>query len=212
MMPARFRMAELPMSTIDPPLDRRQLRDELRARRRALPPRARLQAADAVAAQLQLLPELSPATRVAGYWAVDGELSLHALMPAIAPGAYCLPCVQPDRSLLFAPWRLGEPLQANRFGIPEPDTDLRLAPEQLDVVLVPLVGFDRRGNRLGSGAGFYDRSFAFLRGMPRPARPLLVGIGYAAQEIPRWHAADWDVPLDRIATEHELIDCCRIDA
>jgi 5-formyltetrahydrofolate cyclo-ligase len=197
------------MSTMDAPLDRRLLRANLRARRRALPPRERLHAAEAVATQLQCLPELAPATRVAGYWAVDGELSLHALMPQLAPGAYCLPCVQPDRSLLFAPWRLGQPLAANRFGIPEPVGTDQLAPEQLDLVLLPLVGFDRRGNRLGSGAGFYDRSFAFLRDRPRPARPLLVGVAYAMQEIPPWEAADWDVPVDFVATEHELIRCGR---
>jgi 5-formyltetrahydrofolate cyclo-ligase len=195
------------MSTMDLPFDRRQLRADLRARRRALPARARLQAAEGVATQLQCLPELGQATHVAGYWAIDGELSLHALMPQLAPGAYCLPCVQPDRHLLFAPWRLGQPLAANRFGIPEPAAEHRLAPEQLDIVLLPLVGFDRRGNRLGSGAGFYDRSFAFLREQSRPAQPLLIGVAYAMQELPEWPAAEWDVPLDFVATEDELIRC-----
>src|SRR5690606_2494135 len=117
--------------------------------------------------------------------------------------------VQDDRTLRFGPWRAGDPLLQNRYGIPEPDLspDACLAAADLDLVLLPLTAFDRRGNRLGSGAGYYDRSFAFLAGRPRPARPLLVGIGYAFQESAALDPAAWDVPLDYVATERELIDC-----
>lgn len=189
------------------PIDRRALRADLRARRRALPPRERLAAADAVATQLLTLDALHAAQQVAGYWAVDGELSLHALLAGVLAERYCLPRIQPDSTLLFAPWRVGEPLEPNRFGIPEPATATRLLPEQLALVLVPLVGFDRGGARLGSGAGFYDRSFAFLRAATRPARPLLVGVAYALQEVPELSVEAWDVPLDYVATERELIRC-----
>jgi 5-formyltetrahydrofolate cyclo-ligase len=79
-------------------------------------------------------------------------------------------------------------------------------------VLVPLVGFDRRGNRLGSGGGWYDRSFAFLRDVPRPARPILVGIGYHFQEVEKLDAQPWDIPMDFIATDRELIACTVTDA
>jgi 5-formyltetrahydrofolate cyclo-ligase len=187
--------------------DRNILRERLRAERRTLPAIARLRAADALAVRLDGLPALHAASRVAGYWAVDGELSLHALLAGALASRYCLPLIQPGRVLRFAPWRAGDPVQPNRYGIPEPATGVRLDAEQLDVVLLPLVGFDRRGNRLGSGAGFYDRTLAFLQGARRPARPLLVGIGYAAQEVDRLEAAEWDVPLDYVATEAELIRC-----
>ena len=87
------------------------------------------------------------------------------------------------------------------------DAAALLSATQIDLVLVPLLGFDRRGNRLGAGAGYYDRSFEFLRAKPRPAQPLLVGIGYHFQEVPELPAESWDVPLDFIATDRELIEC-----
>ena len=193
--------------TVESIEQRRELRQSLRARRRVLGAAARLRAAGDLAAQLAELPALQQARRIAGYWAMDGELSLHALLSGRVAERYYLPCIQPDRSLRFAAWRVGAPLQPNRFGIPEPSDGERLAPEQIDLVLLPLVGFDRRGNRLGSGAGFYDRSFAFLREQARPARPLLVGIGYGFQQIDALPAQPWDVPLDYVATEAELIRC-----
>jgi 5-formyltetrahydrofolate cyclo-ligase len=82
-----------------------------------------------------------------------------------------------------------------------------MTPAELELVLVPLLGFDRRGRRLGYGGGYYDRSFAFLKAGARPREPLLVGVAYAFQEVPQLRAEPWDVTLDFIATEHELIDC-----
>jgi 5-formyltetrahydrofolate cyclo-ligase len=72
---------------------------------------------------------------------------------------------------------------------------------------VPLVAFDRRGNRLGFGGGYYDASFAFLRDAERPASPILVGIGYAFQEVDALATEPWDIRMDYVATERELIDC-----
>ena len=111
--------------------------------------------------------------------------------------------------LKFGEWRPGISVHANRYGIPEPRCDAAalLSATQIDLVLVPLLGFDRRGNRLGAGAGYYDRSFAFLRATTRPAQPLLVGIGYHFQELPELAPQSWDVPLDFVATDRELIAC-----
>lgn len=189
---------------------RRALRRELKQRRLALDARARIAAAERLAEQLAALPALSRRGYVGGYWAVAGEMSLHAVMPRLADGVvYCLPRLTLDDRLRFAPWRPGDPLVPNRYGIPEPDLepDSFLKPADLSVVLLPLVGFDRCGNRLGMGAGYYDRSFAFRRAGTPP--PLLVGIGYGFQEVPRLDACSWDVPLDLIATERELIVCER---
>jgi hypothetical protein len=76
---------------------------------------------------------------------------------------------------------------------------------------VPLLGFDRRGHRLGTGAGYYDRSFAFLGDQSRPAKPILVGIGYSFAERPMLPAESWDIQMDFVATERELINCTEQD-
>src|SRR5687767_13746260 len=90
-------------------------------------------------------------------------------------------------------------MRRNRFGIPEP-TGRRCAPQQLDLVLLPLVAFDRRGARLGMGGGFYDRTFAFLRVAGR-RKPRLVGLAHHFQEVAQLPREPWDVPLAAIVTE-----------
>jgi 5-formyltetrahydrofolate cyclo-ligase len=187
------------------------IRAKMREQRARLTPAERIAAASGVAASLEQLPEFLVDQRVAGYWAVGGEVPLHMAVARLnARGQqYCLPIVGEDRRLRFAPLKPGANLKPNRYGIPEPEcveADL-LAPGEIDLVLVPLTAFDRAGRRLGMGAGYYDRSFAFLRDASRPAQPLLVGIGYAFQEVATLPAQDWDVALDFIATEKELIDC-----
>jgi 5-formyltetrahydrofolate cyclo-ligase len=179
-------------------------------RRRQLSPVERIAAAQGLRRSLEQLPEYITDRHVAGYWATGGELPLNlAIAPLASRGQrFYLPVIGHDRRLRFAPWETGAEVQPNRFGIPEPiNVDEAIAPVQLDLVLVPLVGFDRRGNRLGFGGGYYDRSFEFLQGSPRPAQPLLVGVAYAFQEMPEFEAAVWDIPLDYIATDQELIDC-----
>ncbi len=192
-----------------PPARRGELRTQLRQRRRALFAAERMAAAQALADRLRELPALRTRGYVAGYWATDGELPLHALLAPAPEFVYCLPCLAPGKTLRFAPWRSGDALVQNRYGIPEPDLSpaSQLPPEALSVVLVPLTAFDREGHRLGSGGGWYDRSFAFLRERARPATPLLIGIGYGFQEIDALPAEDWDVPLDLVVTERETIRC-----
>ena len=195
---------------MDATAERRELRQSLAERRRALTPAERISAAQGLRRSLELLPEYLTDNRVAGYWASQGELPLNLVMPPLAARGqqFLLPVIGTDQQLRFARWRAGDAVEPNRYGIPEPVAPSELLePFQLDLVLVPLLGFDRRGHRLGYGGGYYDRSFAFLREQVRPTEPLLVGIGYALQELPQIHAEAWDVPLDFVATEHELIDC-----
>ncbi|KFN51350.1 hypothetical protein P873_03520 [Arenimonas composti TR7-09 = DSM 18010] len=148
------------------------------------------------------MPALRAPGYVAGYWAVDGELPLHAVQLRLAPGqVWCLPRVQDDSTLRFAPWRAGDPLVPNRYGIPEPELEpaATLAAGDLAVVLLPLLGFDARGHRLGMGGGYYDRTLAPLRDAPAPLR---IGVGFACQELPEFAAEAWDVGLDGVLTEH----------
>ncbi len=187
----------------------RTLRDGLRERRNAIPAPTRIAAAESVARHLLQMPALQNANTVAGYWAVCGELPLHSLMTRLpARTRYCLPILQSDRTLRFAPWRIGEDVIANRYGIPEPAHVLdALVPGALDIVLLPLLGYTRKGDRIGTGGGWYDRSFAFRRMADTP--PLLIGVGFASQQVDAYAAQDWDVPLDAIVTEREHIACTR---
>lgn len=180
----------------------------MRAQRSALPAAQRLAAADAVARHVRSLDAVRAAGYVAGYWATGGEVPLHALLVPAPAFVYCLPCLTDGNALRFAPWRAGDALLQNRYGIPEPDLApaSQLAPDAMDVVLVPLLAYSRDGVRLGAGGGYYDRSFAFLHAAPRAAKPLLVGIAYAFQEQ-ALQAEAWDVGLDYVATERELIRC-----
>ena len=197
---------------MDAPAQRRELRQRLAEQRRALPPTERINAAQGLRRSLEQLPEYFTDRRVAGYWASHGELPLNLVIPPLASRGqqFLLPVTGPGRQLRFAAWKPGDAVEANRYGIPEPVLPGELfEPFQLDLVLVPLLGFDRRGNRLGHGGGYYDRGFAFLNEQVRPTEPLLVGIAYAFQELPEVDEQDWDVPLDFVATERELIDCSR---
>jgi 5-formyltetrahydrofolate cyclo-ligase len=197
---------------VDAPAQRRELRQRLAEQRRALPPTERINAAQGLRRSLEQLPEYFTDRRVAGYWASHGELPLNLVIPPLASRGqqFLLPVTGPGRQLRFAAWKPGDAVEANRYGIPEPVLPGELfEPFQLDLVLVPLLGFDRRGNRLGHGGGYYDRGFAFLNEQVRPTEPLLVGIAYAFQELPEVDEQDWDVPLDFVATERELIDCSR---
>ena len=189
---------------------RSALRKRLRERREALTAAERIAASQALVDQLEQVPEFLTDRRIGGYWAVAGELPLAALMQGLRARRqdYLLPVVGVDQRLGFARWQPRMEITMNRFGIPEPvcaAADL-LPPEQLDVVLLPLLGFDRLGQRLGFGGGYYDRSFAFLKDRTDVGKPVLVGVGYAMQEVTAIKAMPWDVRLDYVATEHELID------
>lgn len=190
---------------------RELLRARMSVRRNELDAKQRIAAAAGVLHSLEALPEFMTDANVAGYWAVRGELPLNLAVASLARRAqhYFLPVLGGSRRLRFAEYAAGTAVTHNRFGIPEPavPADRLLAARAMDVILLPLLAFDREGHRLGSGGGWYDASLAFLRDLPRPAAPLLVGIGYAFQEVASIPAQAWDVDLDCIATDHELIAC-----
>lgn len=186
-------------------------RSRMSVRRNELDAKQRITAAAGVLRSLQALPDFLTDSCIAGYWAVRGELPLNLAVASLRRNAqnYFLPVLDDDRRLRFAAYTEGTALRSNRYGIPEPDVgddSLRDAGD-MDVILLPLLAFDRGGHRLGTGGGWYDRSLAFLRGVTRPARPLLVGVGYAFQEVDTIPSESWDVDLDYVATDVELIAC-----
>lgn len=182
--------------------DRDALRRDLRARRRTLAPAQRVAAAERLADGLLALPFAPQAGYVAGYWAMDGEIGLHAWQLRLPRTVtYCLPVLHAGKRLRFAPWRPGETLVANCFGIPEPGVDAAslLEAQAMAMVVLPLVGFDATGQRLGSGGGWYDRSFAFRRTHAAP--PWLVGAAFSLQQLGALDTQPWDVPLDAVCSD-----------
>lgn len=146
-----------------------------------------------------------PGIVVAGYARVRTEIDPLPLMKRLAAlgAATALPVTPPKgeaRPLEFRRWSPGEPLVEGEFGVPEPLAAARTL--QPDIVLTPLLAFDRSGARTGYGAGFYDRTLARLRAV---REVLAVGLAYAAQEVEAAHAEPHDVPLDAILTERAYI-------
>jgi len=181
---------------------RARLRRELRARRLAIPAAQRIAAAQSLAQRLLELPFAPTSGHVAGYWAMNGEIALHAWQLRLPPGLiYCLPVLCQDQRLRFAPWRQGGALASNRYGIPEPEVPPAslIEPEAMSLVVMPLVGFDASGERMGMGGGWYDRSFAFRKAQGPP--PWLVGAAFAVQQCDRIPRQPWDVALDAVCSE-----------
>lgn len=184
---------------------RQQLRRDMRRRRQALSPAEQLAAADRLARNLSSLLIIRRARRIGVYLASDGELDpLPALLTSDNPPRTLYLPVLPKHAhavLHFVPWTPGEALLPNRYGIGEPPlTDREPAPLwSLDVLLMPLVAFDRSGNRLGMGGGFYDRALAALARQPK--RPHLLGVAHTFQRVDILPAAPWDEPLDGVITD-----------
>ena len=186
---------------------RDELRRAMRETRRAIPAGERAAAAAAAVRVLTALDAWRDAERVAVYHPMDGELDpapLTAAARAAGKQVY-LPVLnaRDDEPMVFLPWNPDTPLAPNRYRIPEPVTGAPLAAQELDLVLAPLVAFDLHGQRLGMGAGFYDRSFAFLKDT-RITRPLLLGFAYACQRVDALPPEPWDVPLAGVATEQQM--------
>lgn len=195
-------------------ISRATLRKQLRAARRALSPAEQKRAATGLAHQLRSFLPLLRSQHIAFYLPNDGEVDPRPLIRFMERcGKRCyLPRLHPDGSnrVWFVRYHSGEKLSDNRFGIPEPCVQNQKLPAwALQVVLMPLVGFDRNGNRLGMGGGFYDRTFAFKRKHPN-SRPLLIGLAHSVQEVPALPTESWDMPLDIIATEKELLRVPRL--
>ena len=192
--------------------NRQQLRRQMRTRRRALSPRQQQRAAESLLRLLKRQPLFVRSRRIAFYLANDGEISPHLLLEyALKMGKRCyLPVLQPgaENRLWFARYRADSTLYVNRFGISEPlpETASLLRAPQLDLVLMPLVAFDRQGGRLGMGGGFYDRTFAFKsHGGAGAHKPYLMGLAHSCQEVDALELAYWDIPLHGVATEGSLV-------
>lgn len=191
--------------SIVPPDSTVQTRARLRRTRAALSERVLAQHSKAICRHaLRCLQLLRPHT-LAGYFGIRGEIDITGLLESEALHGIrlAMPVLERHRpgKMHFRTWIPGQRLCRNGFGIAEPCPEApRVWRRELDTVLVPLVGFDAHGHRLGMGGGYYDRYFARCR-LSRQRRPYLVGIAHDFQQVPTLTPNPWDVPLDAVITE-----------
>jgi len=182
--------------------DKMGLRQAMRARRRDLA-RAQPDAAARAAGALPL-DRLPAFASFSGYHPMGAELDPRPLMRRLAAtgASLTLPAAEsPDAPLVFRAWDLADPLSPDAVGVPAPPASARVVAP--DLVIAPLLAFDRAGGRLGQGAGHYDRTLANLRA----ARPVFVlGLAYAGQELDHVPTEPHDQRLDAILTETGYIE------
>ncbi len=183
--------------------EKRRVRRSLAQLRRSVLPDEAERAAGSIASRLLAEAAVRRARRIALYAALADEVPTRRLFDALCSLRQPLlfPRVQPDDQLAFAVVNDWSELRPGRYGVLEPPVSaIAIAPEEGDLVLVPGVAFDRAGNRLGRGKGFYDRAFP----VAAPRRPLLMGIAYAIQLLEAVPHAAGDRPMDAVVTENAL--------
>lgn len=163
-----------------------------------------------------------PSGRLGTYMPADGEISPEHVSKGFGDLGWTIwiPVVGQANEMLFARIGPDDPLQHNRFGIVEPVEPRELVrATDLDIIIVPCVALDRQGNRLGMGAGFYDRALGppntsrerlsldgngrHRDGVHRP--PVLIGVGFEVQLVEALPTNPWDVPMDIVVTEDRCI-------
>ncbi len=196
------------------PVKRHTIRQQMRKFRRALSPRQQHQAGLDLKKNLAKQPLFIRSERIAFYLANDGEINPSPLLDlALSLGKKCyLPVLAPgvNKAIWFIRYKHNTPMQRNRYGIAEPKINLsqRLKAPQLDLVLMPLVAFDKEGGRLGMGGGYYDRCFAFKQ-RSQQHNPYLLGLAHNGQQSCDLPLESWDIPLACIATDEKLVICSK---
>ena len=188
-----------------------QVRRRIRAQRNALCARDVHTASLAIADKLSRLPAIQRAESIALYLPAFNEVDCTLLSQRLEKRRKRVyaPILRKNR-LVFAPAGESRLYIDNHYGIPEPvhqTHELRDA-QQLDVIIAPLVAFDKCCNRIGMGGGYYDRTLAFKKRRKRWRRPLTIGVAYSFQRIEAIEPAPWDVPVDVVITEKESYGSC----
>ncbi|OGV49842.1 MAG: 5-formyltetrahydrofolate cyclo-ligase [Legionellales bacterium RIFCSPHIGHO2_12_FULL_42_9] len=178
------------------------LRLMLRRVRSRLSTHFQQQSSEQVCARIKQLEPYRYAKRIALYHAIEGEINLDNLWrSAPLQGKFCyFPALTADKTLVFLPATPATSFRKNHYDIPEPDVDFSLAIsiDEIDIIFLPLVAFDRHGTRLGMGAGYYDRTLA----QQKPN--LLIGVAYDFQRQSFIKPHEWDITLQAIVTPNQI--------
>jgi 5-formyltetrahydrofolate cyclo-ligase len=190
--------------------DRKALRKTLRAQRQSVSAGERARIAQLVALNADRYLHLQAGWRIAVYAALPSELDTAPLIELARNRGCHIYVPRIDRHSLGRKMRFVELTgrqRRNRLGIHEPESFRMIGARWLDVVFLPLVGFDACGVRLGMGGGYYDRAFAFRRWRAAWHAPRLIGIAYSFQQVEGLTAAAHDVRLDAVVTEERIVKC-----
>ncbi|HDN2511860.1 5-formyltetrahydrofolate cyclo-ligase [Providencia vermicola] len=185
---------------------RQQIRQTIRQARRQLTPEQQKIAAEQAKLNALQHPKIAQAKNIALFLSFDGEINTQPLIDALwqQNKQIYLPVLHPFSAhhLLFLHYHPDSQLVKNRFNIAEPPLDVRdvLPPEQLDVMLIPLVAFDSQGQRLGMGGGFYDRTLANWQ----KSGFYPIGLAHDCQHVEQLPVAHWDIPLPEIITPKKI--------
>jgi 5-formyltetrahydrofolate cyclo-ligase len=181
---------------------KKELRRQALARRDALDPSWRIEASLDMAVMAEAAIDFQPGAVVSGFWPIRSEVDIRPLMFSLREkGArLCLPAILDKQTIVFRELVRGAPLVDMGFGTAGPGAEA----EVLDpaIMLVPLAAFDRRGHRIGYGAGFYDRAIARLHAAGMA--PRLIGVAFDCQEVERVPDEPHDVIISELLTESGL--------
>ena len=191
-----------------PPL-KNDLRREFRDRRRSLTPLERESHNHSINRSVIEMVERVGAKSLSAFLAFDGEPSLQPALNHLSERGLevAMPVITDTESgkrLQFCVWRPETALRRNAFGIEEPGLECKVEMRDFDLVLIPMVAWDQRGNRLGMGAGYYDRALSALVHSDRPMR---IGVAYSIQQADMLPAEPWDVRMHEIITENGRFTC-----
>ncbi|RLA06248.1 MAG: 5-formyltetrahydrofolate cyclo-ligase [Gammaproteobacteria bacterium] len=187
---------------------RKAVRQEIRLLRRSLVFAQQQTAAKLLDRHLAGCPAFQRARNIAIYWPTDGEIGIRPLalrcwsmgktlfLPVLSP--------PPGIRMRFARYTEQTRLKSNRYGIPEPNSSAHqwVRASRLDLLVMPLVAMDLAGNRIGMGAGYYDKTLQNIA--TRALRPTLIGVGHQFQLVEKIVSQSWDIPLDWLATDQCL--------
>ncbi len=139
---------------------------------------------------------------IGGYYPYNNEIDCIQILKKLETKSYIisLPKIKNNFQMDFIQWSFKEPLVVNKFGIPEPSTGKVKFP---DIILIPLLSFDTNLNRVGYGGGFYDR---YIQRVKKIKKPLLVGLAYLFQRVKKIPINKYDMKLDFIVTEKNIIE------
>ncbi|TQV71017.1 5-formyltetrahydrofolate cyclo-ligase [Aliikangiella marina] len=184
------------------------IRKSIRQIRQTINQTESLNAANQICENLLSIEHYTASRNIASFLSFDGEVSTRIINQRLLDDKriFYLPKLKPwpPNRLWFMPFYPDVKMTTNQFNIPEVDLPVSQAirPSRLDILLMPLVAFDTRGNRLGMGGGFYDASLAHLK--ESNIKPLCLGLAYEVQKVADLPSEPWDFQLDGVITEKQV--------